>query len=124
MSTPKSFRFAVQSFSASSGKEWRERARRVEDLGYSALHLADHVLGPGPAIESTHHPVQELAAIPAMAVAAEATERLRIGCRVFCQDYRHPAVLAKEAATLDLLSEGRLELVVWDSSSEHRGHTH
>ena len=107
---PRSFRFAVQSFSASSGKEWRERARRAEDLGYSALHLADHFIGPGPALEATNHPLQELAAVPAMAVAAEATERLRIGCRVFCIDYRHPAMLAKEAATLDLLSDGRLEL--------------
>jgi probable F420-dependent oxidoreductase len=107
---PRPFRFAVQSFSASSAKEWRERARQVEDLGYSALHLADHILGPGPAIASTNHPIQELAAVPAIAVAAEATTTLRVGCRVFCIDYRHPAVLAKEAATLDLLSEGRLEL--------------
>jgi probable F420-dependent oxidoreductase len=106
----KPFRFAVQSFSASSAKEWRERARRVEALGYSTLHLADHVLGPGPAIEATNHPIQELAAVPAIAVAAEATSTLRVGCRVFCIDYRHPAMLAKEAATLDLLSDGRLEL--------------
>lgn len=104
------FRFAVQSFSASSAGEWRERARRVEALGYSTLHLADHILGPGDAIAPTFHPIQELAAVPAMAMAAEATETLRIGSRVFCIDYRHPAVLAKEAATLDLLSEGRLEL--------------
>ncbi len=106
----KVFRFAVQSFSASSGAEWRDRARKVEELGYSALHLADHFMGPGEALQATNHPVQELAAVPAMAVAAEATRNLRIGCRVFCIDYRHPAVLAKEAATLDLLSEGRLEL--------------
>ena len=104
------FRFAVQSFSAKSASEWRDRARQVEDLGYSALHLADHILGPGEAIAATNHPIQELAAVPAMAMAAEATQKLRIGCRVFCIDYRHPAVLAKEAATLDLLSEGRLEL--------------
>ena len=45
-----------------------------------------------------------------MAVAAEATTRLRIGCRVYCNDYRHPVMLAKEAATLDLFSDGRLEL--------------
>ena len=107
---PKPFRFAVQSFSASSAKEWKERARQVEALGYSALHLADHVIGPGPAIERGQHPIQELAAVPAIAVAAEATTTLRVGCRVFCIDYHHPAVLAKEAATLDLLSEGRLEL--------------
>jgi probable F420-dependent oxidoreductase len=104
------FRFAIQSFSAPTAKEWRERARRVESLGYSALHLADHILGPGPALERTNHPLQTLAAVPAMAVAAEATSTLRIGCRVFCIDYRHPAMLAKEAATLDLLSEGRTEI--------------
>jgi probable F420-dependent oxidoreductase len=106
------FRFAVQSFSAPDAKTWRERARRVEALGYSALHLADHFLGPGPALASTQHPLQELAAVPAMAMAAEATSTLRIGCRVFCNDYRHPVILAKEAATLDLLSDGRLELGV------------
>ncbi len=110
MPSPRPFRFAVQSFSAGSGREWRDRARRVEELGYAALHLADHFLGPGEAIAGTNHPVQELAAVPAMAAAAEATSRLRIGCRVFCVDYRHPAMLAKEAATLDLLSDGRLEL--------------
>jgi probable F420-dependent oxidoreductase len=110
MAHPRRFRFAVQSFSATSAKEWRERARRVESLGYSALHLADHFLGPGSALESSRHPLQELAAVPAMAMAAEATETLRVGCRVFCVDYRLPVVLAKEAATLDLLSDGRLEL--------------
>lgn len=104
------FRFAVQTFSAPTAVAWRERARRVESLGYSALHLADHILGPGPALERTKHPLQELAAVPAMAVAAEATSTLRIGCRVFCIDYRHPAMLAKEVATLDLLSEGRTEI--------------
>ncbi len=110
MPGPRPFRFAVQAFSAPSAKEWREKARRAEALGYSALHLADHFLGPGPALESTNHPLQELAAVPAMAAAAAATDTLRVGCRVFCVDYRHPVVLAKEAATLDLLSEGRLEL--------------
>jgi probable F420-dependent oxidoreductase len=106
----RAFRFAVQSFSAPSGKEWRERARHAEALGYSALHLADHVLGPGPAIAKTNHPVQSLAAVPAMMSAAEATRTLKVGCRVFCIDYQHPAVLAKQAATIDLLSDGRLEL--------------
>jgi len=104
------FRFGVQSFSASSASEWCERARRVEARGYSALHLADHILGPGEVIAAANHPIQELAAVPAMAAAAAATDTLRIGCRVFCVDYRHPAVLAKETATLDLLSDGRLEI--------------
>jgi probable F420-dependent oxidoreductase len=108
--TPHKFRFGVQSFSAPSAKEWRERALRAEALGYDVLHLADHLIGPGPALEATNHPLQELAAVPAIAMAAEATSTLRVGCRVFCIDYRHPVVLAKEAATLDLLSEGRLEL--------------
>jgi len=104
------FRFAVQSFSAESGDAWRERARKAEALGYSALHLADHIIGEGPVLEATNHPLQTLAAVPAIAVAAEATSTLRVGCRVFCIDYRPAAVLAKEAATLDLLSGGRLEL--------------
>jgi probable F420-dependent oxidoreductase len=110
VSQPHPFRFAVQTWSASSAKEWSDGARRAEALGYSALHLADHFLGPGEAIASTNHPIQELAAVPAMAFAAAATQSLRIGCRVFCIDYRDPVVLAKEAATLDLLSDGRLEL--------------
>jgi probable F420-dependent oxidoreductase len=104
------FRFAVQSMSAPDAATWRERARRVEGLGYAALYLADHFLGPGPALEATRHPHQTLAAVPAIAVAAEATTTLRVGCRVFCNDYRHPVVLAKEVATLDLLSGGRTEL--------------
>jgi alkanesulfonate monooxygenase SsuD/methylene tetrahydromethanopterin reductase-like flavin-dependent oxidoreductase (luciferase family) len=49
------FRFAVQSFSAPDATTWRERARRAEGLGYSALHLADHFLGPGPALAASHH---------------------------------------------------------------------
>ena len=110
MANPRPFRFGVQSYAAASGSEWRDKARRAEDLGYSSLLLADHFLGPGPALEPTNHGVQTIAAIPAIAVAAEATTTLRVGSRVLCNDYRHPAVLAKEAATLDLFSEGRLEL--------------
>ena len=79
-------------------------------MGYSTLFLADHYLGPGPAKRAAHTPDQDLAPIAAMATAAAVTETLRIGCRVFCVDYHVPAVLAKEAATLDLLSDGRLEL--------------
>ncbi len=104
------FRFAVQSYSADSGAEWRETATTAETLGYSCLHLADHYLGPGPALEATRHPVQSIAAVPAMAMAAEATSTIKVGCRVFCIDYRPAVILAKEAATIDLLSDGRLEL--------------
>jgi len=106
----KPFRFAVQSFNAPSGSAWTETARKAESLGYSTLHLADHLLGPGPALAKTNHPVQNLAAVPAMAHAAAVTSTLKIGCRVFCIDYRLPIVLVKEAMTLDLLSDGRLEL--------------
>lgn len=104
------FRFGVQSYHAESAADWRDQARRAEALGFSTFHLADHVIGPGPALAATNHPVQTVAAIPAMAVAAEATDRIRIGCRVLCVDHRHPVVLAKELATLDFFSEGRLEI--------------
>ena len=108
MSRP--FRFAVQATNASDAREWRDTARTVQDLGYSTLFLADHYLGQGPAQRIARTPRQDLAPIAAMATAAAVTETLRIGCRVFCVDYHVPAVLAKEAATLDLLSDGRLEL--------------
>lgn len=104
------FRFGVQSFNAESGKDWTEQARKAEALGFSALHLADHILGPGPAFEKANHPPQNLAAVPAMAHAAAVTKNLKIGCRVFCVDYHLPVVLVKEAMTIDLLSDGRLEL--------------
>ncbi|HET9441855.1 MAG TPA: TIGR03621 family F420-dependent LLM class oxidoreductase [Acidimicrobiales bacterium] len=91
------FRFAVQLSTAPSGAAWRDKARKVEDLGYSTLYLPDHLDDQwGPLV--------------AMTVAAEATRRLNVGALVLDNDYRHPVVLAKEAATLDLASEGRLEL--------------
>jgi probable F420-dependent oxidoreductase len=104
------FRFGVQSYTATSGDHWRSQARRAEELGFSAFHLADHVIGPGPALAAMNHPVQDVAAIPAMAVAAEATSTIRIGCRVLCVDYRNPVMLAKELATLDFFSGGRLDI--------------
>src|SRR5262245_32177618 len=112
------FRFAVQATNATSAAGWRDLARKVEDLGYSTLFLADHYLGPGPARRAAHTPPQDLAPIAAMATAAAVTRTLRIGCRVFCVDYHVPAVLAKEAATLELLSDGRLELGLGGGWSE------
>lgn len=100
------FRFAVQSYNAESPASWRERARQAEDLGYSALHLADHYLGDGPALAATSHPHQQYAALPMMVAAAEATSTIKIGARVFCIDYKPLAVLVKEVATLDWLSGG------------------
>lgn len=107
MSRP--FRFAVQSFNADSGRDWTDQVRKAEELGYSAFHLADHLLGDGPALQKANHPVQNLAAIPAMAWAAAVTKSIRIGCRVFCIDYHLPVVLIKSAMTIDKLSDGRLE---------------
>jgi probable F420-dependent oxidoreductase len=104
------FRFGVQATNATSRAEWVALARKVEDLGYSTLFLADHYLGPGPAQRAAHTPRQDLAPIAAMATAAAVTTTLRVGCRVFCVDYHVPAVLAKETATLDVLSDGRLEV--------------
>jgi len=103
------FRFGCQSYAASSAEDWRDQARRAEALGYSTFTAADHYIGPGAALEAAGHPVQDVAAIPAMAVAAEVTEKIRIGCRVFCVDYHQPVVLAKELATLNMFSGGRLE---------------
>lgn len=100
----------MQATNAAGRRQWRDTVRKVEDLGYSTLLLADHYLGPGPAQRAARTPRQDLAPIAAMAAAAAHTETLRIGCQVFCIDYHVPAVLAKEAATLDLLSDGRLEL--------------
>jgi probable F420-dependent oxidoreductase len=109
MPKKKPFRFSWQAYDATSAADWRGKAQAAEAEGFSALHLADHYLGPGPAADASHPP-QILAAVPAMAMAAEATSTLKIGCRVFCCSYRPAAVLVKEAMTIDFLSEGRLEL--------------
>ncbi|MGD9997859.1 MAG: TIGR03621 family F420-dependent LLM class oxidoreductase [Ilumatobacteraceae bacterium] len=109
-SRPRPFRFGLQSYAPESADAWRRQARRAEELGFSTFSVADHVIGPGPALKATAHPVQTVAAIPAMAVAAEATERIVIGSRVLCTDYRNPVMLAKELATLDFFSGGRLEI--------------
>jgi len=91
------FRFAVQASSASDGAAWMELARRVESMGYSTLSMPDHFGA-------------QFAPVPAMGAAAAATTTLRIASLVFDNDYRHPVVLAKEMATLDVLSGGRTEL--------------
>lgn len=108
MSRP--FRFGLQSYAPTSAADWRAQARRAEALGFDVFTVADHVIGPGPALEPTGHPVQTVAAIPAMVVAAEATSTIRIGSRVLCTDYRNPVMLIKELATLDFFSGGRLEI--------------
>ena len=91
------FRFGVVAFSASSRQEWREKARRAEGIGYDTFLVPDHLIGG------------QLGAIPAIAAAAESTRTIRVGSFVLNAAFRHPAVLAQDAATLDLLSDGRLE---------------
>lgn len=105
----KPFRFSLQSFNTDSPKSWRDLIAKTEALGYSTFFLADHFLSEGPALDGTGHPPQMLGATPAIAMALEQTSTLRVGCRVFCNDYRHPITLIKEAATMDYLSGGRYE---------------
>ncbi|MGW4797771.1 TIGR03621 family F420-dependent LLM class oxidoreductase [Nonomuraea sp. NPDC004297] len=92
------FRFGAVVREAGSGREWAEKARRLEGAGFDVLLTPDHLVGP------------RFAPIAALTAAACATTRLRVGTLVFANDFRHPAVLAKEAATLDVLSGGRLEV--------------
>ncbi len=103
------FRFSVQAFEADSGQQWISVARRAEDLGYSTLFTTDHYFGPGDIANASGHRPVDVAPLTAMTAAAMATTRLRVGCRVFCVDYHNPVMLAKELATLDMLSGGRLE---------------
>ena len=92
------FRFGVVTAYAQSHTAWITTARRVEELGYATLLMPDRLS------------IGSLAPLTALAVAAQATTSLRIGSYVFCNEYRHPVLLAREAATLDLLSGGRFEL--------------
>jgi probable F420-dependent oxidoreductase len=98
MTHDRKFRFGVMCSHASSAADFRDKARTAEGLGYSTLFVPDHFID---------HP---LAPMPAMATAAAVTDTLRIGSLVLGNDYKHPVVLAREAATLDLLSDGRLEV--------------
>ena len=91
------FRFGINVRTAGSAAEWADKARKVERLGYSVLLVPDHL-------------AELLAPFPALAAAAAATTRLRVGTGVLNNDLRHPLLTAREAATLDVLSDGRLEL--------------
>ena len=91
------FRFGVQVSKETTAKGWAELARRTEAAGYEVLTMPDHF-------------TDQLAPIPALMAAASATTTLRVGALVFDNDYKHPVILAKELATIDLLSEGRLEI--------------
>ncbi|MDF3308203.1 TIGR03621 family F420-dependent LLM class oxidoreductase [Rhodococcus sp. T2V] len=94
----KQFKFGVVVRKAESGRAWADRARLVEQSGFSTMLMPDHFVGP------------RFAPIAALSAAAAATSTLRIGTLVFSNDYRHPVVLGKELATLDVLSDGRLDV--------------
>ena len=97
MTTP--FTFLADAFDVSSARELGERARAAEDLGVTTFVLPDHLVGqPAP--------------VPYLAAVAALTDRIRISAFVHNNDLRHPAVLAQELATLDVLSEGRLDVAV------------
>ena len=97
MAHPRRFRFGIQLSTAPDGATWAGLARKAEDLGYATLFLPDHF-------------GDQLAPIPALQAAADATSTLRLGTLVHDNDYKHPVVLAKELATLDVLSGGRVEV--------------
>ena len=104
------FRFGLQAFEATSATEWFDTVHRAEQLGFSTLFTSDHYFGPGEiATEMSHRPI-DVAPLTAIAMAAAVTTTLRVGCRVFACDFHPPVVLAKEMATLDMLSGGRLEV--------------
>ncbi len=91
------FRFGVQGRTTGPRDDWLAMVRRVEDLGYSSFLALDHF-------------VRGLDPVASLMAAAMATTTLRVGGFVFDNDFRHPAALAKAAATIDVLSDGRLEL--------------
>ncbi|NLU69865.1 TIGR03621 family F420-dependent LLM class oxidoreductase [Streptomyces sp. HNM0574] len=90
------FRFGVNLTTAAPGPRWQALCRRAEELGYDTVHVPDHLGAPAP--------------FPALVAAAAATERVRVGTFVLNAGFWNPALLAREAATCDLLTGGRLEL--------------
>ncbi|MGW9028896.1 LLM class F420-dependent oxidoreductase [Streptomyces sp. NPDC055722] len=96
MPRPRPFRFGVNLLEPAAAGEWRDRCRRAEELGYDVILVPDHLGLPAP--------------FPALVAAAEATERPRVGTFVLNAGFWNPALLAREVATTDALTGGRLEL--------------
>jgi probable F420-dependent oxidoreductase len=92
----RAFRFGVNSVTTSL-PEWQDVARKAEALGYSTLIAQDHF-------------AKQFAPLPALVAAGAVTSTLRLATMVLDNDFRHPAAVAKEAATVDVLTGGRLEL--------------
>jgi len=99
MAGTRPFRFLADGRAVADGRSLAERARRAEAIGIDILVIPDHL-------------IEQLAPIPAMATIAAATERLRIAAFVLNNELRHPAVLAQDLASLDVLSGGRLEVAI------------
>jgi len=98
MTSKRPFRFGLVVTDIGSASAFRERAQQAEALGYNILLVPDHIVGG------------RAGWAPALMAAAAATTTLRVGTNVIDNDFRHPAFVAQDAATLDLLSEGRFEL--------------
>jgi probable F420-dependent oxidoreductase len=96
--SPRPFRFGVMTSGRFEATGWRELVRRVDELGYDVLNMPNHRAAPG------------LSPLVAMASAAEISSRLRFGTLVLDNESVDPGVIAKDTATLDVLSEGRLEV--------------
>jgi probable F420-dependent oxidoreductase len=96
---PRPFEFLADARAVRSGPELRDVARRAEATGYAGLVIPDHL-------------IPQLGPIAAMTWIAAATERLRVAAFVLNNDLRHPAVLAQELATIDVLSGGRLDVAI------------
>jgi len=93
----KTFRFGVNVRPSRSRADWVEKVRKLEDLGYATLTVPDHLS-------------DFFAPMPALISAAEATKSIRVGTNVLNNDFRHHVLVAREAATVDLLTQGRLQL--------------
>ena len=104
MGSSRPFRFGVINERMQTASAWNADARRTEQLGYSTFLIRDHFV--------PDHFGDQFAPFSALMAAASVTKTMRVGSLVIDNDYRHPLVLAKEAATLDLLSGGRFELAL------------
>ena len=91
------FRFGAQVTTKPTRRAWVDQARQLEDLGYSVASMPDHFN-------------DQLAPLPGLQSILDATTTLRAGALVFDNDYKHPLVLAKELATMDVLSDGRVDI--------------
>jgi probable F420-dependent oxidoreductase len=91
-------RFATQTGGAATGEDWLARAKRLEAIGYDTIAMPDHMVGGA------------WSTMPALGAVAVATTKIRLGNLVLDNDFRNPAVLARELATLDVVSNGRVEI--------------